>query len=214
MADKGRTATPAPGWIAILNGRPILKRVVELTHSDSPTTTAELSKRTYFFIKDQPPKQQPFLVALTSVMDTRPERNRRGSNAIDSNGGNLDGLLRALARREVCRGSLSKNGTEDGGPPPALRDRAARRLDHTIPKVNGGTAGGQRGLERRRERDLYTRYPHEGERPAKTSPLSTEFITTSSERDRRRHLRPRKGFPKIAEVALTRVRTALSARRT
>src|SRR5678815_2227794 len=64
---------------AWLNAHPerkaILNRVVTLTHSDSPDYyKGSFYGATYFFLKEQPPKQQSFLVAMTSVMDTKTER--------------------------------------------------------------------------------------------------------------------------------------------
>src|SRR5439155_764673 len=64
---------------AWLDGHPerkaILDRIVALTHSESPRYySVTYQNGLYFFMKDQPPKQQPSLVVLTSVSDVASER--------------------------------------------------------------------------------------------------------------------------------------------
>src|SRR6267143_416649 len=66
----------------------ILDRIVALTHSESPKYyRCSYRNGSYFFMKDQPPKQQPSLVFLASVMDLDTERPVVDPNAIDPTGG-------------------------------------------------------------------------------------------------------------------------------
>jgi len=61
----------------------------------------------------------------------------------------------------VCRGVALEERTEDG----ALQlyeTATGRRLDDTIPKVNGGTAGGSEAWNGDASGIYYTRYPHGG----------------------------------------------------
>ncbi|HZE19694.1 MAG TPA: prolyl oligopeptidase family serine peptidase [Candidatus Angelobacter sp.] len=182
----------------------ILKRVVELTHSDSPDHYGGSYRNgTYFFIKDQPPKQQPFLVTLTSVMDTKTERTVVDPNAIDSTGGtSMDFYAPSLDGKYVAV-SLSKNGTEDGTLQ-LYETATGRRLDDTIPKVNGGTAGGSAAWNGDASGIYYSRYPHEGERPAEDLPFYQQIyyhkLGTPIAEDT---YVLGKEFPKIAEVALS-----------
>lgn len=182
----------------------ILKRVVELTHSDSPDYYGGSYRNgTYFFLKDQPPKQQPFLVALTSVMGTKTERAVVEPNAIDSTGGtSIDFYAPSLDGKYVAV-SLSRNGTEDGTLH-IYETATGRRLDDTIPKVNGGTAGGSAAWNADASGIYYTRYPHEGERPAQDLPFYQQVfyhrLGTPIAEDA---YILGKEFPKIAEVELS-----------
>src|SRR5258707_98107 len=62
----------------------------------------------------QPPKQQPFLVSMTSVMDTKTERTVVDPNAIDPTGGTTIDFYRPSLDGRYVAVSLSRNGTEDG----------------------------------------------------------------------------------------------------
>lgn len=111
----------------------ILERVVALTHSDSPDYYGMSYRNGYYFaLKDEPPKQQPFLVALTSVADLKTERVLVDPNAVDPTGAtSIDFYVPSLDGKRVAV-SLSKNGTEDG----TLyfyETATGRRLDDAIP---------------------------------------------------------------------------------
>lgn len=201
---KGQDAATR-AWLA---GHPernaLLTRVSALRHSDSPDYYQGVFAGTrYFFLKDQPPMQQPYVVFLTSVDDPSTERPVVDPNAIDATGGtaidfyvpSLDGNLVAV--------SLSKGGTEDGTLS-FYEAATGRRLDDAIPKVNGGTAGGSAAWNADGSGVYYTRYPHEGERPKDDlpfyqqiyfhklgTPLSADTYVLGKE------------FPKIAEIALS-----------
>ncbi|HEY3156651.1 MAG TPA: S9 family peptidase, partial [Candidatus Eisenbacteria bacterium] len=182
----------------------ILKRVVELTHSDSPDYYGGSYRNgTYFFLKDQPPKQQPFLVTLTSVMDTKTERAIVDPNAIDSTGGTSIDFYAPSLDGKYAAVSLSKNGTEDGTLQ-IYETATGRRLDDTIPRVNGGTAGGSAAWNADASGIYYTRYPHEGERPAEELPFYQQIyyhkLGTPIAQDT---YVLGKEFPKIAEIELS-----------
>ena len=184
--------------------RAILKRVVELTHSDSPDYYGGSYRNgTYFFLKDQPPKQQPFLVALTSVMDTKTERAVVDPNAIDSTGGTSIDFYAPSLDGKYAAVSLSKNGTEDGTLQ-MYETATGRRLDDTIPGVNGGTAGGSAAWNADASGIYYTRYPHEGERAAEDLAFYQQIyyhkLGTSIAEDT---YVLGKEFPKIAEIELS-----------
>lgn len=116
-----------------------------------------------FAIKDQPPKQQSFLVTLGSVMDTASARTIVDPNLIDTTGltsinwyvPSTDGKLVA-----VC---MSRLGSELGTV--YLFDVATgKTLADTVPRVNGPTAGGGLSWNADGSGFYYTRYPYKGER--------------------------------------------------
>ena len=154
-----------------------------------------------FAIKRDPKKQQPFLVALRSA-DPKGERvivdpnalDEKGSIAIDFHVPSLDGRLVAV--------SLSRDGSEDGTV--HVYDVASgRELPHQVPRVNYPTGGGSVAWIADGSGFYYTRYPHEGERPAEDlnfyqqvyfhrlgTPASEDTYVIG------------KDFPRIAEIKL------------
>ncbi len=182
----------------------ILDRVVALTHSESPDYYGGSYRgSTYFFLKDQPPKQQPTLVLLTSVMDLTTERPIVDPNTIDPTGGTtIDFYAPSLDGKYVAV-SLSKNGTEDGSLY-FYETAAGRRLDDVIPRVNGGTGGGSSTWNADASGVYYTRYPREGERPAEDLPfyLQIYFHKLGTPVSSDPYVLGRE-FPKIAEIELS-----------
>ena len=181
----------------------ILDRIVALTHSESPDYYSMTYRGGYYFaMKDQPPKQQPFVVALTSVLDLKTERAVLDPNVIDPSGAtSIDFYVPSLDGKYVAV-SLSKNGTEEGTLH-LYETATGKTFDVAIPKVNGGTAGGSAAWNGDASGIYYTRYPHQGERPDEDlpfyqqiffhklgTPLSEDAYVLGKE------------FPKIAEIEL------------
>ncbi len=155
-----------------------------------------------FALKDQPPKQQAFLVTLGSVMDTGSAKVIVDPNLIDSSGHtaidwyvpSVDGKLTA-----VCMSSL---GSELGTV--YVYDAATGKpLADTVPRVNGPTAGGSVAWNADGSGFYYTRYPHAGERPdadlAFYQQVYFHKLGTPFAQDR---YEIGKDFPRIAEIAL------------
>jgi prolyl oligopeptidase len=181
----------------------ILDRVVQLTHSDSPEYYY-LSWRggTYFAMKEQPPKEQPFLVALTTLWTTKSERVVVDPNAIDPEGNtSIDWYAPSVDGRYVAV-SLSKFGTEEGTLY-VYETATGRRLDDEVPGVNNGTAGGSATWNADGTGLWYTRLPRPGERPAEDLPFYQQIwfhrMGTPASADT---YELGKEFPRIAEVAL------------
>ena len=161
----GQNATTR-GILDAIPSRPAIRdRIAELSRDIAPDYFAlEFRGGTLFALKDQPPKNQPMLVALPSVDDLARERVLVDPNAIDSTGSvTIDFFEPSLDGAKVAV-SLSRGGTESGDV--HIFDVATgKELADVLPRVNGGTAGGSvawtdgSGL-------LYTRYPAPGERPA------------------------------------------------
>ena len=181
----------------------VLDRIVALTHSESANYYwGNYQGGSYFFMKDQPPKQQPELVTLTSVMDLHTERPIVDPNAIDSTGGTaIDFYVPSLDGKFVAV-SLSKGGTEDGSLY-FYETANGRRMDDVIPRVNGGTAGGSAAWNADASGVYYTRYPREGERPAEDLPfyLQIYFHKLGTPLSADTYVLGRE-FPKIAEIEL------------
>jgi prolyl oligopeptidase len=178
-------------------------RVEKIANFRSPGY-GSLTKRgaTLFAIKSEPPKQQPFLVALRSADDPAAERvladpnamGAKGSTAIDFYVPSLDGRLVAV--------SLSEGGSEAGGV--HVYDVASgRELPDLVPRVNGGTAGGDVAWNADGSGFFYTRYPRAGERAAADMDFYQQVyfhkLGTPTEADT---YVIGKEFPRIAETTL------------
>ncbi len=98
--------------------------------------------RTYFALKEQTPRQQPFLVALTDLHDTETERIVVDPDAIDPSGETTIDWFVPSPDGERVAVSLSEHGTEDGSL--HIYDvESGKVLDEPIPHVNlmgGSTA--------------------------------------------------------------------------
>jgi len=152
----------------VLDGLPgrdaIAERVRKLEASPSPEYFALVQRGGVLFaLKDEPPKQQPFLVRLESADAPQSERVLVDPNALDPKGGtaidwfvpSLDGKLAAV--------SLSEGGSETGTV--RVFDVATGQpLPDVLPRVNGGTAGGSLAWNAGATGFFYTRYPRSGER--------------------------------------------------
>lgn len=156
-----------------------------------------------FALKNEPPKQQPFLVTLASPDAPASERvlvdpnalDPKGSTAIDFFVPSLDGKLVAV--------SLSEGGRE-AGTVSVWEVASGRKLADVVPRVNGGTAGGSVAWNADGTGFFYTRYPRAGERP----PADLDFFQqvffhrmgSATEDDA---YAIGKEFPRIAETSLS-----------
>ena len=153
----------------VLDGLPgreaIERRVRELEASPSPEYFG-LTRRggALFAVKDEPPRQHPFLVALKSADEPRSERVLVDPNALDPKGTtSMDWFVPSLDGKLVAV-SLSEGGSESGTV--RVFDAATGKpLPDVIPRVNGGTAGGSLAWNGDATGFFYTRYPRAGERP-------------------------------------------------
>jgi prolyl oligopeptidase len=182
---------------------PIRKRLREMVYATSVSYYSIQGRAPAFFaVKVQPPKNQPFLVALKSLDDPASERvivdpnqlNPKGSTAIDFYAPSLDARFVAV--------SLSEGGSEEGKV--HIYDAATgKETGDIIPRVNKGTGGGSVTWNGDASGFFYTRYPAEGERPHEDldffqqvyfhkmgTPSSTDTYSLG------------KGLPRIAEIQL------------
>ena len=157
------------GWArSVLDGLPhvgeIRERVRTISEFPSPGYSSLLWRGGVLFaIKSQPPRQQPLLVTLASAENLASERVLVDPNVLDPKGGTAidwfvpsrDGRLTAV--------SLSEGGSE-AGTVRVYETASGRALPDTIPRVNGGTAGGDVAWNGDGSGFFYTRYPRKGER--------------------------------------------------
>ncbi|HEY3411695.1 MAG TPA: prolyl oligopeptidase family serine peptidase [Armatimonadota bacterium] len=143
---------------------PIAKRLRALYAGKSVSYyDLQLRGGTLFAIKSQPPKQQPFLVALKSTEETRSERIVLDPNYLDASGDTtIDFYAPSMdgTRVAVC---LSKNGSEDGSVH-VYDTRSGKALEDIVPGVNYPTAGGSVAWRGDGAGFFYTRYPKGEER--------------------------------------------------
>jgi prolyl oligopeptidase len=157
-----------------------------------------------FAMKSQPPRDQPVLVMMKDVADTRNERvlfdpNSRDSRlSIDFFSPSVDGRYVALA--------LSEKGSEDGSAH-VIDTRTGELLPDVVPRVQYPTGGGSIAWDEQATGFFYTRYPQGIERPPEdanfyqqvffhklgTPPAEDQYVIG-------------KAFPRIAETQLATTR--------
>jgi len=155
-----------------------------------------------FALRFKPPAQQPVLVRLSSLEPPAlwrpvfdPNRyNTNGTTAIDWYAPSLDGHQLAV--------SLSEGGSEQGTLHFFEVDSGKESSD-VIPRVQYPTGGGSAAWTKDASGILYTRYPHEGERPEADLNFFQQVwfhrLGTPVSEDR---YEIGKEFPRIAEIEL------------
>ena len=144
----------------------IAKRVTALLSWESPAYFG-LQERggVLFALKQQPPREQAFLIVLGSPFDAKSERVVLDPVAIDPSGGTaIDFYAPARDGRYVAV-SLSKGGSEDGDVHVYEVSTGKEIAADVVPRVNGGTAGGSVAWNADGTGFFYTRYPRGQERP-------------------------------------------------
>jgi prolyl oligopeptidase len=147
------------------NAAAIRERVRQLeTGSSADYLSLLVRGHIVFALKQQPPKQQPLLVALKSPDDLASERVLLDPNVLDPTGATrIDFYVPSLDGSKVAV-SLSERGTESGTVR-VLETATGTTLPDRIPRVNGGTAGGSVAWNADGSGLYYTRYPRHGEGP-------------------------------------------------
>lgn len=190
---------------------PIKNRVREIMTANV-VTYYDLNQRgqRLFAMKNQPPKQQPFLVVMPSANRPDAERALVDPNAIDAEGLTaIDWYVPSPDGRLVAV-SLSRGGSE-AGDVHIYETTGGRQVHEVIPRVNGGTAGGDLSWSSDGTGFFYTRYPRGKERPAEDLNFYQQVyfhqLGTPTKSDRYEIGRD---FPRIAEIQLdTDIKTGL-----
>ncbi|WP_437914846.1 prolyl oligopeptidase family serine peptidase [Sorangium sp. So ce302] len=156
-----------------------------------------------FALKDQPPKQQPFLVVLRSVNDPASARSLVDPEVIDPKGHTaIDWFVPSRDGKKVAV-SLSEGGTESGTV--RVYDVATgKETGDTVPYANSGTAGGSLAWTGDGKGFYYTRHPRPGERPREDMGFFQQiYFHKLGTPDKDDKYALGKEFPRIAEVELT-----------
>jgi prolyl oligopeptidase len=187
-----------------LPGRDALR--AQLTKILSAKTTSHMRLSYHggqlFALRRQPPRQQPFLVVMPSpeqpekarILLDPSEIDKKGTTSIDWYVPSPDGKLVAV--------SLSHRGSE-AGDVHILDVASAKEAYEVIPRVNGGTAGGDLAWVPDGKGFFYTRYPRGKERPAEDLDFYQQVyyhqLGTPTEKDR---YEMGQDLPRIAEIRL------------
>jgi prolyl oligopeptidase len=153
-----------------------------------------------FALRTEPPREQPLLVVMPSYR--RPDRarvlvdpgaiDRKGTTTIDWFEPSPDGKLVAV--------SLSRDGSE-AGDVHVYETATGKQVHEVIPRVHGGTAGGDLAWAPDGKGFYYTRYPRGKERPPGDlnfyQQLYYHELGTPTEKDRSEL---GKGLPRVAEI--------------
>jgi prolyl oligopeptidase len=141
-----------------------------------------------FALRDQPPKNQPLLVVMASPNEPQAARVIVDPNVLDPSGTTRIDWYEPSPDGSVVAVSLSVGGSESGDVHFYETDTGQETAE-VIPRVNGGTAGGDLAWTPDGQGCFYTRYPREGERPAEESAFYQQLwfhsLGTSAAEDRR-----------------------------
>lgn len=117
-----------------------------------------------FASKRQPPKQQPLVVTFELGDPGGTERVLLDPMVLDRSGGTSVDWFIPSPDGSLLAVSMSKGGTESGDVH-VFDVATGKQVHEVIPRVNGGTAGGDLGWAPDGKGFYYTRYPRKGERP-------------------------------------------------
>lgn len=192
---------------AILDAQPqraVIAKKLRALHAGKSVSYYGLQPRQGMLLamKNQPPKQQPFLVALKSADDTKSERVVLDPNYLDPSGDTtIDFYVPSMdgSKVAVC---LSKNGSEDGSV--YVYDvKSGKALEDVVPGVNYPTAGGSVAWRGDGAGFFYTRYPKGDERAPEDMHFYQEVFFHKIGRPLSEDAYVLGGdFPRIAETAL------------
>jgi prolyl oligopeptidase len=192
----------ARAWLDKLPGRGKIKKQLEKILRAKTVSHHSVVKAggKVFARKSQPPRQQPFLVVMPSVLEPDKGRvlldpgelDKKGTTAIDWFVPSPDGKLVAV--------SLSKVGSE-AGDLSIYEVETGKRVYEVVPRVQNGTAGGSLAWSPDGKGFFYTRYPRGKERAAADRDFYQQLyfhaLGTPTEKDR---YELGKDLPRIAEI--------------
>jgi prolyl oligopeptidase len=196
---------------ALPNVAAIRQRVTEIYSAQSISYGGiEFTGGQLFAIKRQPPKQQPFLVVMSSPAQPGEARvlvdpntmNVKGTTAIDWYVPSPDGRLVAV--------SLSEGGSESGDIH-VFDVASGKQVFEVVPRAQNGTGGGALAWLPDSKSFYYTRYPRGTERPPEDRDFYMQLYhhTLGQPSDRDRY-EIGKDFPKIAEVVVDTARDGVA----
>jgi prolyl oligopeptidase len=142
-----------------------IKGILSSTSADR--YALKMVKDKLFALKDQPPKQQPFLVVMGSPDKAKTEADLKervlvDPNAIDAKGATTIDWYVPSPDGKLVAVSMSVGGTENGTVHVYDVEKGAE-LGDVVPHANSGTAGGSLTWAGDGKGFYYTRHPHAGE---------------------------------------------------
>lgn len=185
------------------NRAEIGQRVRELITAQSVQWgVVDYVKGQLFVMKRDPAKQQPTLVVMTGPDAVDSAKTVVDPNALDPSGGtSMDWAVPSPDGKYVAV-SLSKGGSESGDLH-FFETATGNEVFEVVPRVNGGTAGGDAAWAADGKGVFYSRYPRQGERPEKDLDFYTQIyfhrLGTPTDKDR---YEIGKDFPRTAEIKL------------
>jgi prolyl oligopeptidase len=154
--------------LAALPDRPAVRaRISEILKSEGAVTYYNLrlaGEKHLFAMKSAPDKQQDYLVIMGPDGDPASERPFLDPNELDEDHGVSIDWYQESHDGSMVAVSLSSGGSEMGDVH-VYRVPSGEQIDVVIPRVNGGTAGGDLAWMADDSGFYYTRYPRPGERP-------------------------------------------------
>lgn len=155
-----------------------------------------------FALKLAPPAQQPVLVTLSSLDHPLGERVVVNPGDLDQGGGTSIDFYEPSPDGKMVVVSLSEHGSESGVLHVFDTADGRHRIDR-VPRAQFATAGGSVAWRRDALGFYYTRYPHDGERPAADLPFYQQvyFHTLGTDSAADRYELGRE-FSRIAEIQL------------
>jgi prolyl oligopeptidase len=179
------------------------KRVQELLEIQAVSYSSLIRRGPAIFaLKFQPPANQPLLVRLASPLSSEGENVVLDLNALDSTGATAIDWYVPSAEGKLVAVCLSKGGSEDGSAH-VFNAVTGEKLADVVPRVQYPTGGGDLAWNKEGTGFFYTRYPHEGERPAEDRNFYQQvyfhLLGTPASQD---VYAIGKEFPRIAETRL------------
>ncbi len=155
-----------------------------------------------FALKNQPPQQQPMIVALHLADDLASEKVVFDPNASSAKGSlSVDYYVPSFNGKYVAA-AVSQNGSEDGNAH-IFEVATGGELADIVPRVNFATGGGSIEWKADSSGFYYTRYPQGTERPPEDANFYQQvyFHKLGSDPKRDTYVIG-KDFPRIAEIQL------------
>ena len=150
-----------------LTVRPRIAEELEDLYEEASANYSGLTHRTglVFALRFKPPQQQPVLISLPSLNRPVPPTTILDLNVYDTNGTTAIDWYEPSPDGDLVAVCLSKNGTEDGVLH-FFETETGKELPDRVPRVQYPTGGGSVAWTPDGKGVFYTRYPHQGERPA------------------------------------------------
>lgn len=155
----------------------------------------------FFLLVAEPPRQQPFVAVMPAFGDPKDRKIVVDPSALDPSGKTSIDWFRPSPDGRRIAVSLSRAGTESGDLHVIAVESGA--VEEVIPRVNGGTAGGDAAWTPDGDGFFYTRYPAPKERPEADlgfyQQLYFHRLGTPVSDDRKELA---EGLPRIAEIGV------------